>query len=60
MLETLCGYNAIPYDDGVGSDLFDLVMADGSAVLGDLLVYGSTEQQEQETELTVKIYRSGI
>lgn len=59
LLETLCGYYEIAYDDGVGSDLFDLVMADGSAVLGDLLVYGSTEQNGGGTELTVKLYRSG-
>ena len=60
LLETLCeNYYDIAYDEPLGSDLFALAMNNGSAYLGDLLLYGSAEPKGGKTNLTVKIYYAG-
>ena len=60
LLETLCGkYYDIAYDAQEGSDLFALALNNGSAYLGDLLIYGNAEPKGSKTELTVKIYYAG-
>ncbi len=60
LLETLCKkYYDIAYDESTGSDLFALAMNNGSAYLGDLLLYGNVEPKDGGTELVVKIYYAG-
>lgn len=56
LLETLCGsYYGIANNEQTGSDLFALAGSNGSAYLGDLMIYGEAE----EDELKVKIYYTG-
>ena len=60
LLETLCKkYYDIAYDESLGSDLFALAMNNGSAYLGDLLLYGNSKPKDGGTELVVKIYYAG-
>ena len=60
LLETLCGnYYDIAFDESEGSDLFALAMNNGSAYLGDLMLYGSAEPKNSKTNLIVKIYYAG-
>lgn len=60
LLETLCEkYYDIDYDEPLGADLFALAMNNGSAYLGDLLLYGNAEPKGGKTNLTVKIYYAG-
>lgn len=60
LLETLCEkYYDIAYDETLGSDLFALAMNNGSAYLGDLLIYGNAEPKDGSTELVVKVYYAG-
>lgn len=60
LLEMLCEkYYDIAFDESMGADLFGLVMNNGSAYLGDLLLYGNAEPKNGSTELVVKIYYAG-
>ena len=59
MLRTLCDLLAIEFDEDDGSRIFEAVSQGRSLVYSDLLIYGSTEEDDDETELEVLIYYTG-
>ena len=59
LLEALCESFGIPCDEMQLSGTAALLAENGSAVLGDLLLYGNTEQKGGNTKLDVSIYYTG-
>ena len=59
VIDLLVNYLDIDFDGTQNADLFRNMMNDGSAVVDDLLFYGSTKYDEEKTRLTVSIYYTG-